>query len=390
MKLLFSFVILVVLIGLGLGTAFYIDAGYVLLSWNTYTYESSAWVFLIVMSLALSLIYWALRGVLILFGSDWHFNEWRKRKRSHRAGLQTTRGLLALAEGQWRRAERNLTANAEDAGQPLINYLAAARAAYEQGKGDAADKWLKAASKSTQGSDLAVGITQVELLHSRNQYEQALAVLVGLREKHPKHAYLLKLLVKTLQQLEDWIALNDLLPVLRKATKIPEEKIKELEEKVAIQLMQQARHTPAQNISSAFDKLTPATRQTYKVLKQYIDLLLEIGQEAKAVDVLRDNLTQSWNDDLIDSYGKLKGNDDSQQLLFAEQQLTERPNNAVLLLALGRLSLRMNNLEKAKEYLETGLRIKRLPELHAEMAKVKLKEGDEIIACEHFQLALDR
>ena len=60
----------------------------------------------------------------------------------------------------------------------------------------------------------------------------------------------------------------------------------------------------------------------------------------------------------------------------------------MLLLVLGRLALRVNNVEKAREYLQTGLRIKGLPELHAEMGKVMLAEGDETLACEHFQLAL--
>ena len=48
----------------------------------------------------------------------------------------------------------------------------------------------------------------------------------------------------------------------------------------------------------------------------------------------------------------------------------------------------MNDLEKAREYLQTGLSIKGLAELHAEMGKVMLAEGDETLACEHFQLAL--
>ena len=75
-------------------------------------------------------------------------------------------------------------------------------------------------------------------------------------------------------------------------------------------------------------------------------------------------------------------------MLFAEQQLKERPNDPLLLLTLGRLALRVNDLEKAREYLQTGLSIKGLAELHAEMGKVMLAEGDETLACEHFQLAL--
>ncbi|MEC9254695.1 MAG: heme biosynthesis HemY N-terminal domain-containing protein, partial [Pseudomonadota bacterium] len=374
---------------LAVGAFVYIDAGYVMLSWENYTVETSLWMFLVLGAIALLAVYIALRALLVLFGSDRRFNEWRQRRRSLRARRQTTRGLLALAQGQWRRAERNLTSSAKDSDQPLINYLAAARAAYEQDKSEATDEWLKQASLSTKGSDLAVGITQVQLLQSRHQNEQALAVLISLREKHPRHAYLLKLLVKTLQDLEDWVALNELLPTLRKATKIPDEELRKLERNVALQLLDRARHANGgQGLTATFDGLGRDVRYTSDVMKSYVDLLLETEQEEKAEEALREGLKHVWHDELVEIYGRLKGKDANKQLLFAEQQLKERPNDPLLLLTLGRLALRVNDLEKAREYLQTGLSIRGLAELHAEMGKVMLAEGDETLACEHFQLAL--
>ena len=389
MRLIVLFLILIAAGALAVGAFVYIDAGYVMLSWENYTVETSLWMFLVLGAIALLAVYIALRALLVLFGSDRRFNEWRQRRRSLRARRQTTRGLLALAQGQWRRAERNLTSSAKDSDQPLINYLAAARAAYEQDKSEATDEWLKQASLSTKGSDLAVGITQVQLLQSRHQNEQALAVLISLREKHPRHAYLLKLLVKTLQDLEDWVALNELLPTLRKATKIPDEELRKLERNVALQLLDRARHANGgQGLTATFDGLGRDVRYTSDVMKSYVDLLLETEQEEKAEEALREGLKHVWHDELVEIFGRLKGKDANKQLLFAEQQLKERPNDPLLLLTLGRLALRVNDLEKAREYLQTGLSIKGLAELHAEMGKVMLAEGDETLACEHFQLAL--
>lgn len=389
MRLIVLLLLLVSVVALLAGAFVYIDAGYVMLSWDVYTVETSLWMFLALGAVALYAVYVVLRFVLIVTGNDRRWNDGRQRKKSLRARRQTTRGLLALAQGQWRRAERNLTSSAKDSDQPLINYLAAARAAYEQDKSEATDEWLKQASLSTKGSDLAVGITQVQLLQSRNQNEQALAVLISLREKHPRHAYLLKLLVKTLQDLEDWVALNELLPTLRKATKIPDEELRKLEKNVALQLLDRARHANGgRGLTATFDSLSRDVRYTADVMKSYVDLLLETEQEEKAEEALRDGMKNVWHDELIEIFGRLKGKDASKQLLFAEQQLKERPNDPLLLLTLGRLALRVNNLEKAREYLQTGLSIKGLPELHAEMGKVMLAEGDETLACEHFQLAL--
>lgn len=389
MRLIVLTLLLGSVVALLAGAFVYIDAGYVMLSWDVYTVETSLWMFIALSAVALYAVYVALRFLLIVTGNDRRWNDGRQRKKGLRARRQTTRGLLALAQGQWRRAERNLTSSAKDSDQPLINYLAAARAAYEQNKSDATDEWLKQASLSTKGSDLAVGITQVQLLQSRKQNEQALAVLISLREKHPRHAYLLKLLVKTLQDLEDWVALNELLPTLRKATKIPDKELRKLEKNVALQLLDRARHANGgRGLSTTFDNLSREVRFSVEIMKSYVDLLIETDQEEKAEAVLREGLPNVWHDDLIQIFGRLKGKDASKQLLFAEQQLKERPNDPLLLLTLGRLALRVGNLDKAREYLQTGLSIKGLPDLHAEMGKVMLAEGDEAIACEHFQLAL--
>ena len=87
-------------------------------------------------------------------------------------------------------------------------------------------------------------------------------------------------------------------------------------------------------------------------------------------------------------YGLAQGDDAGRQLLFAEKQLNERPNDPVLLLTLGRLAVKAGKKEKAADYFEAGIKLRNLPELHQEMALLRLAEGDEARACEHFQLAL--
>ena len=128
----FWLLFLVIILGIGLivGTLMSVDSGYVLVSWDTYTLEMTLWVYLGLTLVTMLALYFLLRLGLLLVGSDWRFNEWRRQRRNVRAQRQTTRGLLALAQGRWRRAERLLTIGAEDSETGLINYLAAARAAY--------------------------------------------------------------------------------------------------------------------------------------------------------------------------------------------------------------------------------------------------------------------
>ncbi|MDO6680816.1 heme biosynthesis HemY N-terminal domain-containing protein [Oceanobacter sp. 5_MG-2023] len=396
MKRWLLFFVITLVVALGAGSLAGQDSGYVLLSWHHYSLETSLWFFLLLLGVMLVAVYFLFRFSLVMLGSDWRFNEWRRSRRTARARKQTTRGLLSLALGQWPRAERLLTRSATDTDMPLINYLAAARAAYEQGKHDTTDELLSAASKSTRGADLAVGISHAQLLISRGHKEQALAVLVSLRDRYPRHSYLLKLLVRLYQDLEDWVALHELLPILGKAGKagkIPESKLKELEEKVYLQLIDrtakaQQSKDPVAALKKLYQSMPRHCRRQGDILLHYTDTLHELGEDEQAEVDLRNGLAYVWRDDLLLAYARLNGADARRRFLFAEKQLQERPNDPVLLLILARLALRLEQPERAREFLLMGLKLKNLPGLNAEMGKLLVQEQDHVGASRYFQQAL--
>lgn len=398
MKKLVVLICIFLLAGIGIGYLVSIDPGYVLFSWASYTLETSFWFFNILLIIACATIYFSFRFVLFLIGSDWRVREWRSQRREKRGKRQTTRGFLSLAQGQWHTAERQLTQAAALGDNPLINYLGAARAAFEKGDMDKSDHWLKEASHSTKGAELAVATSQIQLLLSRGQSEQALAVVLRLRKQHPKHKHLLKMHIKVLRDLEDWVGLKELLPTVRKLAKlIQKEKLKELEEKVVIQLMQRGAKNQAlvaSNVDQAaqlkeiYNDAPRSVRLSVEVLRCYIELLIQLQQPGEAEQALRSALPSVWHDDLVNIYGRLKGDDLQQQLIFAEQQLQERTNDPVLLLALGRIANRLGKEEKAQEYLEAASKIKALPEVHSELGYLLTKQGAFESACEHFNKAL--
>jgi HemY protein len=385
------------LVGLCFGYLVSLDSGYVLFSWANYTLETSFWFFNIMLLAFFISAYLVMRFVLLLIGSDWRINDWRQQRRAIRGQRQTTRGFLSLAHGQWQTAERQLTQAAALGDNPLINYLGAARAAYEKGDMDKSDHWLKEAASSTKGAELAVAITQIQLLISRGQTEQALAVVLRLRKHNPKHKHLLKMHIKVLRELEDWVGLKDLLPTVRKLAKlIPQDKLKELEEKVVIQLMQRTARShvasapagQANLIKEIYEDAPRSVRLSVDVLKCYIDLLLLLKQPGKAEQALRSALPSVWHDTLISVYGCIQGDDLPRQLLFAEQQLQGRTNDPMLLLALGRIANRTGNKGKAQEYLETAAKIKALPDVHTELGNLLTQQGKFESACDHFNKAL--
>lgn len=376
------------LIGTALSLGLSYDLGYIRISLGHYLIETNFWVGfgLFVVLVALSVFFFNMlqrfrHGPGLVTG-------WVARGNERRARRRTTQGLLALAEGNWPRARKLLATSADRADTPLINYLAAAQAAFECGDHDAADELLRKAYESTPGSNMAVGLTQAQLQLAGGRLEQALATLLRLRKESPHHPFVLKLLKNTYLRLEDWRELSKLTPELRKRSVLPGGELDELERQVWHNLLERAAEDTERQradnpkvslepLTRLWDELPGFVRRDEYTIRDYARLLARLGDEAQAETLLRKVLKNHWSDELINLYGRIKGQQPEEQLLVAEQWLKDRPNNAELLLALGRLSLRNELWGKAREYFETSLRLRRSREALAELSRLNAHMGEE-------------
>ena len=332
------------LIGTGLSMGLQYDLGYIRISLGHYLIETNFWVGLALLLATVVLSVLVINLVRRLRHGTGVMTSWIARGSERRARRRTTQGLLALAEGNWQ------------------------------------------AFDSTPGSDMAVGITQAQLQLAGNRLEQALATLVRLRKQAPHHPFVLKLLKNTYLRLEDWRELSKLLPEMRKRNLLTGDETENLERTVWQNLLQRAaedcrRQTGSDSASlepltRLWDELPGVLRRDEHTIREYARLLAALGDEAQAETLLRKVLRNHWSDELINLYGRLKGHKPDEQLLIAEQWLKDRPNNAELLLALGRLSLRNELWGKAREYFETSLRLRRSRETLAELSRLNAHMGE--------------
>lgn len=383
--------LLVVLLALSAGVLLAMgvryDLGYIRISLGHYLIETNFWVGLTLLSLLVVSLVAAIGLFRRLSQRSGLVTGWLSQGSSRRARRRTTQGLLALAEGNWPRAHKLLEASASNADTPLINYLAAAQAAFECGEHDQVDELLRKAFESTPGSDMAVGITQAQLQLAGNRLEQALATLIRLRKQAPHHPFVLKLLKTTYLRLEDWRELSRLLPELRKRGLLGDDERTELERTIWHNLMQKAAtecrrqsdspHASLEPLTRLWDELPGVVRRDKQTIREYAQLLAELGDEAQAETLLRKVLRNHWSDELVNLYGRIKGSQPDEQLLAAERWLQDRPNNAELLLALGRLSLRNELWGKAREYFETSLTLRRSQETLAELSRLNAHMGED-------------
>lgn len=395
MKRLYVIVFLLVAAAACVGLAISEDAGYVLVAYKNFRYESSLWASLAVLVIVW-LVIWGIKLLVELFTvSTGLVNPWSRRNRSRRVQLAIEQGQMDLAEGRWASAQKHLTRAAEAERQPLLFYIGAARAANELGRYEESDNLLERALEHQPQAELAIALSHAQLQVDRADTEGALNTLNAMHERHPHNVQVLRQLQRLHQQRGDWAALIRLLPELRKDKVLPAQELAELERRAWGQNLGLAaqRETDAeaalQSLTLAWQQLTSAQRQEPTLVLAYAEQLRQLGAQSEAEEVVRGALKRTYDSHLVRLYGLLRGSDPVKQLNTAEGWLKAHPADASLLLTLGRLCLQNSLWGKARDYLESSLNLERNPETCAELARLLGQLGDTTRSNQLFQEGLN-
>jgi len=395
MKRLYVIVFLLIAAAACIGLAIAEDAGYVLIAYKSFRYESSVWATLALI-VVLWLLIWGIKLLVeLVTASTGLVNPWSRRNRSRRVQIAIEQGQMDLAEGRWASAQKHLARAAEAERQPLLFYLGAARAANELGHYEESDKLLERALQRQPQAELAIALSHAQLQVDRADTDGALNTLQAMHERHPHNVQVLRQLQRLHQQRGDWTALIRLLPELRKDQVLPAKELAELESRAWGQNLNLAaqRETEGeaalQSLQRAWQQLTSAQRQEPALVLAYAEQLRQLGAQGEAEEVLRGALKRSYDSHLVRLYGLLRGKDPVKQLQTAEGWLKAHPADPSLLLTLGRLCLQNSLWGKARDYLENSLKLQRNPEACAELARLLAQLGETDRSNQLFQEGLN-
>ncbi|MCU7843494.1 MAG: heme biosynthesis protein HemY [Candidatus Thiodiazotropha sp. (ex Monitilora ramsayi)] len=363
------------------------DNGYILVGYGQWTIEGSLALFTLALIALFLTFYISIRLLSRLWRMPENVAVWRQKRRSQRARRSLTRGLVELAEGRWKVAERHLTRHAGQSETPLLNYLAAARAAQLQDAHERRDDYLHLAHESMPSADVAVGLTQAELQLAHQQYEQALATLMHVRSLSPKHNYVLKLLKKLYENLGEWRKLEEILPDLKRRHVIGDKEFLSLEQKVCRERLKQE-SVNVDSLVQYWQTMPKSLRQEQEMLIDYCRMLMTLDAGGRAEPLIASTLQKNWNTELVVLYGQIELNDPSRQLAVAEGWLKRYPEDPVLLLALARLSLQNKLWGKARSYLEASIAIEPTPESYQQLGLLLDRMGEPEKAMECFRAGL--
>ncbi len=378
-------ILLVVALALGAVAAQFLvaDPGYVAIDFRGYTVETTV-PGLVLILLGVFLLVWI---TLKIIRAPRRMGEAAAAYRGRRAGQRFTQGLIEIAEGNYSKGERLLTRGAAKADAPLLNYLAAARAAQLQNQDARRDNWLKLAYEQQPEASNAILLTQAELQIAHEQYELAQATLRQLDEQEGGNGQAVVLLARLFHERNEWQQLGALLPRLQRLGRPDKSTLDQWSvDYHEFTLSDTASH--AGDVPRAWEDVPKHLKKQTPLQIAYISALAATGLSNKAVIEVKQMLKSNWQPGLVRLFGKTLSEDPSSQLQQAEKWLSKHPDDHELLLAAGRLCIATELWGKARSYLESALATQHSPEAFATFGQLLTQLGESGAAAEAYRNGL--
>jgi len=360
------------------------DSGYILLSFNNTTVEMTVWVGILLYLTATGLGAW----LLLLFkwlGDVGGLRRWWTLRRSQQHGSKTAQGLILFSDHDWKQASTMLLSGADGSSMPDVNLLFAARAAAENNQIDQARMLLEQLKVSHPKAKLLADKALAEMLILEEQLDEAIQLLQPIAASKPGDRGVLRLLSDTYYLMGDWSSLQKLLHDLNYYKAINPSDMKALEQDVYANLLSDFIPNPEFTLQEQKDQagdlweLIPRRlRNNAELICGYFDALQQVNDTDRVQLLLVKTINKRWHPELVERFGQLETSAPEKQLLAAEKWLSDHPEDAVLLVALGRICCQLRFWGKARDYFSVALRLQPSADIYLRLADVHAAMGDQI------------
>jgi HemY protein len=190
------------------------------------------------------------------------------------------------------------------------------------------------------------------------------------------------LLARVYLELQDWSALVELLPDVRRKKLMKPVRLREME-LAGYQGALALAGSNQQDFETAWSKLPKDLQADAILLRFYIDHFARRGWTSNSAEqsVLK-ALGHQWDDGLIEAYGRFQTGDATRQLARGEKWLDDYGHDEQLLLALGRIASRARIWGKAQGYFEASIGARATAAACSELAQLleqQLHQPDEAV-----------
>ena len=383
MRTLF-WVIALFALAVGLVIAARYNEGYVLVALPPYRIEIALSLLLVLLAVGFIVLHSAVRLISSALLMPSRVREYRLARRRDKAQSCLTSAFEAYFEGRYARAEQAATQSIELGENARLAAIVAARAAHELRAYERRDAHLKRAAAGAPEHDAISAITEAEFLLDERRPQEALEQLKRLPRRHTAA---LKLELKAQQQMRHWDEVSALVPELEKRGVLdPDQAEKVRTHALAESLTRKAGDAYA--LDEAWKKVSEADRTQPVVAAAAARAYIRLARSADAQVIIEQSLEAQWDGELVELYADTAA-DSVRQIERAEEWLKQHPNDAALLLALGRVCARQALWGKAQSYLEASISVEPTHAAHLELARLHEKLGNDDGARRHYRESLE-
>jgi HemY protein len=344
------------------------NTGYVLLVIPPWRIEFSLNVLLVALAVAFAAAYAIVRATSATMRLPRQVREYRLARRREQARTSLLTALREYFAGRFGRAEKAAAVALETGEQPQLAAVLAARAAHELRAWDRRDRYLERAGGTDPGEDVIHVVTEAELLLEQHRHQEALERLKALPRKHTAA---LRLELKAQQQAHDWERMAALAGELEKRGVFDATQAGQIRRyALAEDLKRKALDTRA--LEEAWRKVPQEERTNRRVAAAAAQCFISLGGCTRAHGIIEAALAAEWDTELVSLYAECDGGDTVARIERAEGWLKQHPEDAALLLTLGKLCAQLELWGKAQSYLDASVAVE--PTWSAQLSLARLHE----------------
>ena len=365
--------------------------GYVTVTYPPYRLELSLNLLIILVAGAFLTFYALIRIAKTTLGLPERVRAYRLHRARNRARSAMREALTAYFEGRYNAAEKAAAkAFAEDE-WPALSSVVAARSSHQLRNLERRDHYLNLAEDAGPEAVLLTHITRAELLLKESRAAEALDALREVRRVSPKSVAALRLSLKAHTLAKNWDEVLDHVARLEKVNGVDPTHAGEVRRNAYLGLLNRKAQDP-EGLKSVWQNMPVEFRRRRAIALTAAKYFIAQGGTRQAIEIIEAGLAEQWDSALVDLYGECLGQNVLPQIERAEGWLKQHPEDAMLLLALGRLCARQSLWGKARSYLDASLAVEASQAAHIALAQLLETLGKRDEALQHYResLTLDR
>lgn len=354
----FILILLFVLAAVWVGIEIKNTDSYISIFYDQYTISLKLITAIIITIIAFIILHFIINILNNIFNFPRKYSIFRKERKLSKAYDSLLKAVGELLCGHPKTSEKLFLKASNYKKNGAICYLLAAKAANYLNARNRINDYCKLAYSANPDLELAINVTQARLFFENEQYELVLANLNQIKSIDPDNIAVLKLFFKTYLKLNDWLKIIALIPELNQADLYPDEYISKLTyDCYKNHLIDLKKNQSIETLFLFWDQKVP---RKYKLDSNFLSIIVSAYNQSNKTNLdiqnslehsVKQSLNNTWSDELLSLYTAMPSENIHKKVKLLINWQNDQPFNINILNCIGKLYIKINDFNQAKEFL---------------------------------------